>query len=265
MSKPLVISTEGPVGAGKSTMGAVLEKEVTEALPDDDVAVTIPENVDQFLPFLETFYNDPHVPIVDQVLSGDPELTPEQREKLTSALTEALGKLHAGRFAYEVQTAVFVSRVQNSIEKYNEALEKYGDRLKVVILERHAGSDRIFASLQVETMGKVMWEFYEKWAKMWEQLLPFEVSHHIYLRTPVDTCAARIIKRARECETNGGGKGVTEEYQAALLAAHDKYLRDPVRASQVYEVTRDDANAEVGSPGSNRLTSELVRWIISLV
>ena len=129
------------------------------------------------------------------------------------------------RNSYLFQSAVFLSRIR--------ALEAVDPAKRIVFVERSVDCDRrVFASncVAAGTMNEIEWAVYADWHKwLCEALrrsggLPCSRSAtYLYLRTPPEVAHARMLRRDRTSESDGG---VTVDYLRQLHARHEAWLGD---------------------------------------
>jgi len=200
---PLVVTFEGEIGAGKSTLiDHVRDAFLARGLN----AVVVPEPVDEWrrVGILQEFYADKK---------------PDCR----------------GMVAYDFQTYTFVTRVM----EIQRAAAAHPDA-DVFLLERCPLTDRhVFMELQREMVGAVRMAMYNKWWGLWTQLVPFTPQKVVYLKPTLGNCQSRVSARAREGEVAAAGErsadesddkasargGVSAAYQARLRRAHEAFLQ----------------------------------------
>ena len=125
-------------------------------------------------------------------------------------------------FAYQFQTYVYTTRVQ----AIRDAIAACPDASRY-ILERSPDTDKMFMAMlrQDCAIDDVLYGAYTDWCAIHDDLLPVKLSdaRHLYLRPTLEKCMERVRGRARP-----GEAGVTAEYQAKLLSAHDIRLAGAV-------------------------------------
>lgn len=217
-AEPRVLSLEGPVGAGKTTL---IDRVRAAAAARGLRVVYIPEPVEEWerVGALQRFYAGCQARADGRVES------PEEAEER---------RAHA---AYEFQTYTFTTRVEASLAEY-EAAGAAGEAgaADLYITERTVLTDRhVFMELQRDLVGPQLMQMYERWWGLYDRLMPFDLGRalYLYLRPSVGACMARVARRARGGEVaedgaappdNKGAGGVTAAYQQRLLAAHDAFL-----------------------------------------
>ena len=88
-------------------------------------------------------------------------------------------------------------------------------------VERCVHSDRLFGAMQYRlgNMDPVEYGSYLYQFRQAVQDMPTPIVGHIYLKTSVDTCLARIAKRKRE-----GEQGINRSYLSLLEEEHESWL-----------------------------------------
>jgi deoxyadenosine/deoxycytidine kinase len=145
------------------------------------------------------------------------------------------------RFAYEFQTIAFVDRINICRKIYKENSTK----TNLFILERSIHTDRLFMNILHDdgSVDDVEYDYYHKWCDLHEELMPFDVTHWIYLNPSIDTCMERVKKRGRKEEAN-----LSREYQERLKQEHDKFFNElKTRKNVMYLSTDEDftKNSEI--------------------
>lgn len=118
------------------------------------------------------------------------------------------------RWSYSFQTKAFYDRITEAQQCFREFPDA-----DIILMERSPVSDQIF----MKTLHKdgfvddLEYSMYKDWCSMWETLLPFSISLYLYVRTGLDDCMQRLVKRSRD-----GEHGVNRDYQARLLEEHDR-------------------------------------------
>lgn len=159
----LVISIEGNIGSGKSTLIQQLESQLQKNI------IYIPEPIHEWntirdennVPILECFYNN--------------------QEK----------------YSFSFQMMAYISRIVN----LKKAIERYTDA--ILITERSVYTDKyVFAKMLYDDkqINKIEHQIYLKWYDYFLQDLPS--IYIIYMRTSPEVCLERICKRNRAGEEN---------------------------------------------------------------
>jgi len=119
--------------------------------------------------------------------------------------------------AYQFQTMAFHTRIMNARDIWNE----WGNDVDFVLMERCPNTDPIFMNLLLnnKTIDKTEMEDYMALWNLWLELAPYTPRYFIYLRPSLEAVMNRLKERSRK-----GESAVTEEYQRALQAEHDRHL-----------------------------------------
>jgi deoxyadenosine/deoxycytidine kinase len=211
---PRVISIEGLIGGGKTSLIAGLTAELAARRPDLRVRY-VPEPTEEWVRVgaLQRFY----------------------------ASAENKNRADA---VYVFQTYTYVTRVKAMLQALREAPDA-----DILLTERTVLTDRhVFMGVQKELVGAELMTMYAAWCDLFAELLaPLDLSGalYVYLRPSVEACMSRVRQRARmgeieavrdgAAEARGapaeaparaplGAGGVSEEYQRCLLCAHDAFL-----------------------------------------
>ena len=165
MNKPLFISLEGNIGAGKSTILKNLEKYL--------------ENNNKYI-----FLKEP-VHLWEQIKDEDGKTM--------------LAKFYENpvKYAFPFQIMAFTTRYQELKRILNE-----NPNVEVVICERSLEADKnIFAKMlhDDKVIDSVMYQIYEQYFSEYEG--NFSLSGLVYLRASPETCLKRVHKRNREGES----------------------------------------------------------------
>ena len=186
--KPLLISIEGNIGSGKSTM----LKKLRELEPD---WTFVDEPVDNWL----TIRND----------AGE-------------SLLEVFYK-DIKRWSYTFQNAAVLSRsmmVRDAIVNWNKGNKKS----RVIVMERCVETDRhVFAQMLHEdkAIDKIEWTLYKNWYTLVKEMIP-KMDAFIWIDTDAEVASERIKKRGREGEDE-----ISLEYLKKLDAVHREWLEKP--------------------------------------
>jgi deoxyadenosine/deoxycytidine kinase len=183
---PILISLEGNIGSGKSTLLAKLKAAEPEWIFVDepvDSWMSIRNDGPDGMNLLEAFYQD------------------------------------KTRWSYTFQNAAVLTRGM----MIKEAVEKCKNMKKraVIIMERCIETDRnVFATMLKGDglLNGIEWELYNRWYAFLRGMVP-EMNAYIWIDTPADVCAERIVKRARH-----GEEGIPLTYLKDLDAAHTGWL-----------------------------------------
>jgi deoxyadenosine/deoxycytidine kinase len=211
---PRVISIEGLIGGGKTSLIAGLMAELAARRPDLRVRY-VPEPAEEWVQVgaLQRFY----------------------------ASAENKNRADA---VYVFQTYTYVTRVKAMLQALREA-----PGADILLTERTVLTDRhVFMGVQKELVGAELMAMYAAWCDLFAELLApldFSGALYVYLRPSVEACMSRVRQRARTGEIEAvrdgaasareapaetraraplGAGGVSEEYQRCLLRAHDAFL-----------------------------------------
>jgi len=180
----ILISLEGNIGSGKST----LLKKLKEVEPE---WVFVDEPVDSWM----------------SIKNSDGE-----------NLLEAFYK-DKKRWSYTFQNAAVLTRgmmIKEAVEKVHAS-----GKSAVIIMERCIETDRnVFATMLKEDglLNGIEWELYNRWYSFLRDMVP-QMNAYIWVDTPPDVCAERIVKRARH-----GEEGIPLSYLKDLDKAHSTCL-----------------------------------------
>ena len=101
------------------------------------------------------------------------------------------------KHCYEFQTYSFITRIESVIE------ELYNNQdADVYILERSIWTDKyIFLELLKDLIGELRMSMYNKWWDMWSYIMPMNVDKWILLDTSLEESLKRISNRNRDGES----------------------------------------------------------------
>jgi len=179
--KRALVSFEGPIGVGKSTLWTLLQSHLEKAFGKDKFAMC-QEPVEQWIEndILRLSYEEPKL------------------------------------YSFPAQCVFFTSRIKHLRDQMVENKD-----VNLFISERSPFSDKMFweLKLKLEDVTPVLHKAYMDMWNLWQDLMPPDVrqpSLFIYLKASVDTCMARLKERNRDAE-----KTVGPDYQRALIEEHD--------------------------------------------
>ena len=118
------------------------------------------------------------------------------------------------KHCYEFQTYSFITRIESVIEElyHNQDADVY-------ILERSIWTDRyIFLELLKDLVGELRMTMYIKWWTMWSYIMPMRVDKWVLLDTSLEESLKRINTRNRDGET-----AIDKEYQTNLYLKHIEF------------------------------------------
>lgn len=157
--------------------------------------------------------------------------------------------------SYAFQTYVYTTRVQAILS----AAKEHPD--SILLLERSPETDRLFMEMLREAMLPALYQAYQSWCSIHDQMLPFKISDatFVYLRPSLDVCMRRLRDRARDEES-----GVGEDYQRKLMAYHDRryLLESDVDNEYLVAMGKSRKNIVIDGGALDReMTPELVDMI----
>jgi deoxycitidine kinase len=191
-----VLSLEGNIGAGKSTLMRLLRDRGGLCTIDEPVtrwqSVSAPDAAESDPPvnLLELFYNDPK------------------------------------RWAFTFQTYAFLSRAQSAVESLEgRAGAADGQSSAAVVLERSLDSDKhVFATncLRTGLFTGGEWAVYANYHKWTAEQHPrMNVDGFVYMRTQPGTCQRRCAKRSRSEDA-----AIGLDYLGQIHDRHEEWLLD---------------------------------------
>jgi deoxyadenosine/deoxycytidine kinase len=184
--KPIIISLDGNIGAGKSTFLAEIRKRIHDIhVVDEPVGQWTALKNAEGKNLLELFYEDKK------------------------------------RWAYTFQNCAILTRLKN-IQDAVENLDKTVKGPQVIITERSVLTDKhVFAEMLRDAgdIDPLEWELYESWFNIFGKKHP--VNGIIYISTSSGTSKDRIKIRNRQGEENIG-----LEYLDALDTQHKKWVEN---------------------------------------
>jgi len=196
--KPIIISIDGNIGSGKSTLMNILKEEFCEhTFVDEPVEEWLQATDDNDKNLLTNFYQDKN------------------------------------RWSYTFQNYAFITRTKKLLEAVEKHKPKnfydtikiifnriiYGKKI-VIFTERSILTDRyVFAEMLHDNkdINSMEWIMYLDWYTLFEKSL--KINKVIYLKTDPEKSYERVNKRARDEE-----KTVALEYLKAVHYKHEKWL-----------------------------------------
>jgi len=190
--EPIIISIDGNIGAGKSTILKRLKEEHPE------------------------FY------YIDEPVNLWTSLEDENNESLLKLYYK-----DKKRWSFTFQNYVLISRMLYTIDKiesWKKECEKDKSKLKnnVFITERFIDTDfNIFTKMLFDDgfINKMEWDIYNNWYNFLTN--KYKLNYVIYLNISPETCKERINKRARDGEEN-----ITLEFLEKIDSYHQKWFRE---------------------------------------
>ena len=176
-----VLAVQGCIGAGKTEL---LKTTIAAARAKGLRVVVVREDVESLLEsgLLQDFYR-----------ADSPDLQ--------------------AQIAYNLQTYVFVLRVQTALTEARAAVAETAEAHQggflfqdsaadLVIMERSVETDRFafVEALRGNTIPENLVSVYEQWYNMWAELVPFAPTHQVFLDPDIKTLRERVDSRHREGE-----------------------------------------------------------------
>lgn len=202
---PLIISVEGNIGSGKSTLVRDLQSMLGSS-------PTLFGRTVMFLQEPVEIWNDTKDRNGESILS----------------------KFYAdqNKYAFPFQMMAYISR-QSSI---NKAMTEHPNG--IIITERCIHTDKhVFAKMLFDDdkIEDINYQIYDMWFDEFSNKSRY--AGHVYLEATPDTCASRIVKRGRAGET------IPREYLARCNEYHDAWLDDCSNILRL-DANRDTDNKE---------------------
>lgn len=200
MYQPIVISIDGNIGSGKSTLMKILKQNFKDyVFVDEPVNKWLAAKDDDDRNLLTNFYED------------------------------------TNRWSYTFQNYAFITRTKNLMDAVEKIKPKtfmdyidvffnriiYGKKL-VIFTERSILTDRhVFAEMlhDSKNINSMEWTMYLDWYKVFKDSL--SINNVVYLRTDPDKSFERVNKRARDEE-----KTVALDYLQSVHDKHEKWLKN---------------------------------------
>ena len=118
------------------------------------------------------------------------------------------------KHCYEFQTYTYITRIESIIDAIYD--EPDAD---IYILERSIWTDKyIFMELLKDYVGDMRMNMYNKWWDMWSYIMPMRVDKWVLLDTSLEESLKRINSRNRN-----GESAVDKEYQTKLYSKHIEF------------------------------------------
>ena len=200
---PIIISIDGNIGSGKSTLIDILKQE----LKYDKNIIFIDEPVNEWLQI-----NDGKTNILDYFYKDK------------------------NRWAYTFQNLAFITRSKLLISSVEKNQTSFFQKRKIIITERSIETDKnIFAKMLYDDnfISEIEYKIYDYWYNM--NLHNIKVSNVIYLRTTPNDAFKRIQKRGRPEEIN-----LNYDYLQTIHNYHDRWLVDQNNSNICYLNGTDD-------------------------
>lgn len=173
-SDPILVSIEGDIGAGKSTLiNALKERHPDWNFIDEPVGTWQGLKNEEGENLLELFYKDQN------------------------------------KYAYTFQNCAILSRAQNiqfAVKRWKALCELNPEEKQnnIFITERCLETDYfVFAKMMYDTgkMGLLEWDLYKMWYNFAKEN-SYPLKGLVYVSTPPEICAERILQRGRKGEEN---------------------------------------------------------------
>lgn len=188
MTSPIIISIDGNIGAGKSTLCAKLAEKLPQITVVQEPVGTWEKLVDDDgVNLITHFYKD------------------------------------TTRWAYTFQNCAILTRLLNTydaIKKFEEDIKKDSSKIPVILSERSVLTDRfVFAEMMKDSkhMNKIEWDLYMTWFNNFTKDLP--IKGIIHVTTSPEISKERIISRGRV-----GEESIDIKYLVDLDNQHKKWL-----------------------------------------
>jgi len=161
-----IISLEGNIGAGKSTLMSLLEEKLKDRVE------FIYEPVDEWI---------------------------EIKDKNNNNLLDTFYK-DKNRWSYTFQSVAYITRMNKIMEKMCNSNKE------IIIMDRSLEGDyNTFTKMlrEEDSINEIEWQCYMKWYKFFSTYIGKNIKHkYIYLRCDPSVAISRISKRNREEEKN---------------------------------------------------------------
>ena len=204
----ILVSIEGNIGAGKST----LVKQFQECSTSSNIdIICLQEPVDEWneikdengVTILENFYQD------------------------------------QTKYAFSFQMMAYITRLKRLMDTIEEHTQSKTNSPKtIIVMERSLWTDKnIFAKMLYDDgkIGKMEYEIYNRWFNVFIEKIP--LINVVYLKVDPTTCQERIQTRNRKGEEN-----ITIDYLKSCHDYHEKWLNESVSKQSSSSLTIDDNN-----------------------
>jgi deoxyguanosine kinase len=166
MNKPLIISIEGNIGSGKSTLVRLLEEK----------------------------YDNCHIHFLNEPVDEWSKFVDENNENILTKFYK-----NQEKYSFTFQIMAYISRLNKLRMKIDEV--KYSNNQNIIITERSLSTDKyVFAQMLYDDnkMEKVQLDIYNEWFHAFNK--ETEIDKIIYIKTEPEVCSKRINERNREGE-----------------------------------------------------------------
>ena len=189
--KPIIISIEGNIGSGKSTLIEMLKK----------------------IPFAD--YNIKNLNVRDIIFIPEPvdewnSIKDKNGETILSKFYNDTKK-----YSFAFQMMAYITR----LAKTHEIIKKNPNC--IFISERTLFTDKfVFCQMLYDSgfIEEVEYKIYNKW---FDEFNTIAIKNYIYVKSNPDVCLDRVIKRNRN-----GEQSITKEYLTDCHKYHSKWLND---------------------------------------
>jgi deoxyguanosine kinase len=199
-NKPIIISVDGNIGSGKSTLIKILRDRMKNYV------------------------------FVDEPIKEWTEATDENDKNLLAHFYE-----DKNRWAYTFQNYAFITRSRNLLDSLNEQRKKifnkgilemiydlFNNKKTIIFTERSTLTDRYVFADMLHSSGNINnleWTMYMAWYDLFKTSL--NIDHVIYLKTDPEKSYQRVSKRARDEESN-----ISKNYLTDLHNKHEEWLNN---------------------------------------
>lgn len=186
MNKPTIISIEGNIGSGKSTLVRLLEAKYKTSNIH-----FLCEPVDEWSKFVD-----------------------EKNENILTKFYKDQEK-----YSFTFQIMAYISRLNKLKMKINEF--KYSNEKNIIITERSLSTDKyVFAQMLYDDnkMEKIQLDIYNEWFHAFNR--ETEIDQIIYIKTKPEVCSKRINERNRS-----GEESIPLEYLSNCHKYHENMIK----------------------------------------
>lgn len=227
MNNITIVSIEGNIGSGKSTLMANLKKYYQSK--QDDIVTNI------------LFLKEP----VD-----------EWEQIVDENGVTMLEKFYANqeKYSFPFQMMAYISRL-NILRNLLKTIDQKSSVKTIIITERSLYTDKlVFAKMLYDSkkIEHINYQIYLKWFETFSEEFP--VHKIVYVKTDAEVCHSRIVKRSREGETN-----IELEYLKNCCDYHNNMLDISTSGCVCNEQLILDGNIDIYE-NSNKLSD----WIIEI-
>ena len=207
-SKPVIISIEGNIGSGKTTIIENLEKH----LAHDNTVLFLREPLDVW----ESVKDPVTGENILQKFYADPD-----------------------KYAFPFQVMAYASR----LSMVREAIKTGNGKVSAIIIERSLAADKnIFAKMLYDDgkIDNVCYQIYQKFYKEFSD--DIGLNGIVYIDADAEVCKERVQKRSRQ-----GEDGISLDYLQKCKNYHDEWLSDDpmvlkIKTNQNVSYDPDDSN-----------------------